>query len=68
MDFNYENGKFSMTGLFEYEAGVNVKTITLLGVDAKSDGVEDADYDADNKVVILHVDVPLTGEYEASIA
>jgi alpha-glucosidase len=68
MDFNYENSKFSMTGLSEYDAGVNVKTITHLGVDAKSDGGEDADYDADNKVVILQVDVPLIGEYEATIA
>ena len=68
IDFKYENGKFSMTGSFEYDAGVNVETITLLGVDAKPDGAEDADYDDENKKLVLHVDEPLTGRYEATIA
>lgn len=68
IDFKYENGKFSMTGSFEYDAGVNVETITVLGVDSKPEGSEDADYDEGNKKLVLHVDVPLTGKYEATIA
>jgi alpha-glucosidase len=68
IDFKYEDGKFSMTGSFEYDAGVNIETITLLGVHSKPEGAEDAEYDEDNKKVVLHVDVPLTGKYEATIA
>jgi alpha-glucosidase len=68
IDFKYEGGKLSMTGSFEYDAGVNVETITLLGVDSKPEGAEDADYDEDNKKLVLHVDVSLTGKYEATIA
>jgi alpha-glucosidase len=68
IDFKYENGKFRMTGSFEYDSGVNVETITLLGVDAKPDGAEDADYDEENKKLVFHVDVPLTGKYKATIA
>jgi hypothetical protein len=68
IDFKYEGGKLSMTGSFEYDAGVNVETITLLGVDSKPEGAEDADCDEDNKKLVLHVDVPLTGKYEATIA
>lgn len=68
IDFKYEDGKFSMDGSFDYDAGVNVETITLLGVDSKPDGAQDADYDVENKKLVLHVDVPLTGKYEATIA
>jgi alpha-glucosidase len=68
VDFRYEDGRFSMTGSFEYDARVNVETITLLGVDAKPEGADDADYNEDNKKLVLHVDVPSTGKYEATIA
>ena len=68
IDFWYEGGKFSMTGSFEYDAGVNVETITLLGVESEPEGLEHAEYDAENKKLVLQVDVPLTGKYEATIA
>lgn len=68
IDFWYEGGKFSMTGSFEYDAGVNVEIITLLGVESEPEGLEHAEYDAENKKLVLHVDVPLTGKYEATIA
>ena len=68
IDFKYEDGKFSMTGSFDYDAGVSVETITVLGCESKPEGAEDADYDEENKKLVLHVDVPLTGKYEATIA
>jgi len=68
IDFWFENGKFSMTGSFEYDAGVNVETITLLGVESEPEGLENAEYDAENKKLVLHVDVPLTGRWEGTIA
>jgi alpha-glucosidase len=61
IDFKYENGKFSMTGSFEYDAGVGIETITVLGVKHKPKGLLHAEYDAENKKLVLHVDVPLTG-------
>jgi alpha-glucosidase len=57
-----------MTGSFAYDAGANVETITLLGVDSKQEGAENADFDGNNKKLVLHVDVPLTSNYKASIA
>ncbi|KAF2722967.1 glycoside hydrolase family 31 protein [Polychaeton citri CBS 116435] len=66
IDFTFDNGKLSITGSFDYDAGVGIETITVLGQDSKSD-VEDAEYDEDNKKVVLHVDVPLTGEYSLTL-
>ncbi|KAF5004620.1 hypothetical protein FDECE_8895 [Fusarium decemcellulare] len=68
IDFEYANGKFSMTGSFEYDAGVGIEAITVLGVKSKPKGAKDADYDAKNKKLTLHVDVPLTRKYQAKIA
>jgi alpha-glucosidase len=66
IDFAYKDGKFSMTGSFEYDAGVNIQTITVLGVACKPKK-SDGDYDAKNKKLTLHVDVPLTGKYELKV-
>ncbi|GMG06298.1 unnamed protein product [Aspergillus oryzae] len=66
IDFVYENGKLTMTGSFEYEAGVGIETITVLGVESKPEG-DDVEYDAENKKLVKHVDVPLTGEDEITI-
>ncbi len=49
IDFKYLNGKFSMTGSFEYDAGVRIETITVLGVMHKPKGPRHAEYDAENK-------------------
>ncbi|KAE8142306.1 glycosyl hydrolases family 31-domain-containing protein [Aspergillus pseudotamarii] len=70
IDFVYEDGKLSMTGSFEYEAGVSIEVITVLGVESQPEGVdgdEDVEYDAENQKLVRHVDVPLTGEYEVTI-
>jgi alpha-glucosidase len=68
IDFKFADGKFSMKGSFEYDAGVSIETITLLGVEEKPNIVEGAEFDEESKKLVLHVDVPLTGEYEATIA
>jgi alpha-glucosidase len=71
IDFSYSDGKLSMGGSFEYEAGVSIEAVTVLGVEKRPDsveGVEVVEYDEDNKKLVLHVDVPLTGEWEMTIA
>ncbi|KAF5022717.1 hypothetical protein F66182_5265 [Fusarium sp. NRRL 66182] len=67
IDFKYAKGKLSMSGTFEYEAGVGIETVTVLGVKSKPEGAKNADYDAKNKKLVLHVDVPLTGKYRARL-
>ncbi|KAM0551272.1 hypothetical protein ACHAPJ_008617 [Fusarium lateritium] len=60
IDFKYTKGKLSIGGTFEYDAGVSIETVTVLGVSSKPKGAKDADYDAKNKKLVVHVDVPLT--------
>ncbi|OGM44114.1 putative lysosomal alpha-glucosidase [Aspergillus bombycis] len=67
IDFVYEDGKLSLTGSFEYDAGVNIEVITVLGVEAQPETDEDVEYDAENQKLVRHVDVPLTGENEITI-
>jgi alpha-glucosidase len=62
IDFKYANGKLSMTGSFEYDPGVTIEAITVLGMDCQPKGHHDAEYDAANKKLVLHVDVPLTAK------
>lgn len=68
IDFHYADGKLSMTGSFEYDAGVGIETITVLGVESEPSGIEGAEYDAENKKLVVSVDVPLTGEAEVTVA
>ncbi|KAL4799677.1 glycosyl hydrolases family 31-domain-containing protein [Aspergillus venezuelensis] len=71
IDFVYKDGELSMSGLFEYEAGVGIEMVTVLGVESEPQGLQgeyEYEYDAQNKKVVIHVDVPLTGEWEAMIA
>ncbi|PKS05659.1 hypothetical protein jhhlp_008178 [Lomentospora prolificans] len=71
IDFEYSEGKFTMSGSFDYDAGVNIERITVLGMDTAPDKVDktayDVEYDAENRKLVLHVDVPLTGDYELTI-
>ncbi|KAL2867843.1 glycosyl hydrolases family 31-domain-containing protein [Aspergillus lucknowensis] len=66
IDFVYADGKLSMTGSFEYDAGVGIEAVTILGVKSKPRGVDSAGYDAENQKLVLHVDVPLTGQQEVA--
>lgn len=68
IDFSYANHKLRMTGSFEYKTDVKIETVTILGVESKPKGVKNADYDAKNKKLVLHVDVPLTGRHEIKTA
>lgn len=67
IDFAYKGGKLSMKGSFEFEAGVGIEVVTLLGVD-KPEKVEDGvEYDEENRKLVVHVDVPLTREWEKTV-
>ncbi|KAJ5226698.1 uncharacterized protein N7469_006704 [Penicillium citrinum] len=70
IDFSYSHGTLKMSGSFEYEAGVKIETVTLLGAERKPHHVKgaEADYDEKNKKLVLHVDVPLTKEWKIKIA
>lgn len=68
IDFSYAHGKLSMTGSFEYGAGVSIESVTVLGVGKKPKGLRDADYDAENKKLVVHVDVPLKGRASIKVA
>ncbi|KAF9888046.1 hypothetical protein FE257_009310 [Aspergillus nanangensis] len=71
IDFKYAHGTLTMSGSFEYDAGVGIETITLLGVDGKPahvKGAEEVEYDEKNKKLVRTVDVPLTGRRKLSIA
>jgi alpha-glucosidase len=66
IDFSYKDGTLSLSGSFEYDAGVGIETITLLNLPCKPKG-NGGDYDAANKKLTLHVDVPLTGKQDVKI-
>lgn len=61
IDFKYADGKLSMSGTFEYDAGVGIEMITLLGAEG---GAEAAEYDTESKKMTMSVNVPLTGAKE----
>jgi alpha-glucosidase len=67
IDFAYADGTLTISGSFEYDAGVGIELITLLGVEEEPELGEDAEYDAENKKLVLSVDVPLTGETDVTI-
>ncbi|KAL4997384.1 glycosyl hydrolases family 31-domain-containing protein [Aspergillus recurvatus] len=71
IDFSYVDGVFEMDGSFEYEPGVGIERITVLGVGAKPEvEIKDAEveYDEENQKLVLHVDVPLTRKSSIKIA
>ncbi|CBF84581.1 hypothetical protein AN8953.2 [Aspergillus nidulans FGSC A4] len=71
IDFSYVDGVFEMKGSFEYDPGVGIERITILGVGAKPEvAAEDAEveYDEENQKLVLHVDVPLTRKSSIKIA
>ncbi|KAL4973573.1 glycosyl hydrolases family 31-domain-containing protein [Aspergillus desertorum] len=71
IDFSYVDGVFEMEGSFEYEPGVGIERITLLGVETKPKvELEDVEveYDDENQKLVLHVDVPLTRKFSIKIA
>lgn len=67
IDFEYKDGVLSMSGSFEYDAGVSIEMITVLGVEAKPECLEAAEWDEANKKLVVHVDVPLTCKAEVNL-
>ncbi|KAL2860148.1 glycosyl hydrolases family 31-domain-containing protein [Aspergillus pseudodeflectus] len=64
IDFVYRRGVLRMSGSFEYEAGVGIEVITVLGVEEEPKGLRkrgvEYEYEEETKKLVLHVDVPLT--------
>ncbi|KAH7304269.1 family 31 glycoside hydrolase [Stachybotrys elegans] len=68
IDFAYSDGTFTMSGSFDYDPGVTIEVLTILGVPCKPrKNHEDAEYDPENKKLTLNVDIPLTNRYELEI-
>lgn len=67
IDFKYTDGEFSMTGSFDYDAGVGVEMISILGVGEAPAEKEGMEYDAENQKVVMYTDVPLTGEFSMKL-
>ncbi|KEY74941.1 hypothetical protein S7711_01290 [Stachybotrys chartarum IBT 7711] len=68
IDFTYSDGRLSMTGSFDYDPGVNIEVITLLGLPCRPRREhEAAEYDAETRKLVIRVDVPLTQDYEITI-
>lgn len=59
INFSYQNGKFSMTGTFDYDAGVDIERIVVLGKDAAATG--------NQRVAAKEESIPLTGPYEVEL-
>jgi alpha-glucosidase len=69
INFDYSNGSLFISGYFEYQAGVNIETVTILGVtDPPSSvmvgGTENAPFSYDNQTQVLTINttIPLTGD------
>jgi alpha-glucosidase len=64
IDFVYRRGVLRMSGSFEYDAGVGIEIITVLGVESEPKGLSkrgvEYEYDEATQKLVLHVDVPLT--------
>ncbi|UJO15385.1 putative alpha/beta-glucosidase agdC [Fulvia fulva] len=68
IEFKYESGKLSMTGSFEYDAGVRIESVTLLGVsEAPEREFENVEYDERTLKRVVVLAIPLTGPREVEI-
>lgn len=62
IEFRYSaDGIFVMNGTFEYDSGVSIESIVLLGQQSEPSGLgEKADYDAGSGAVVHKVDLMMT--------
>lgn len=56
--FEYKGGKFSMTGTFDYDAGVSIERVVVLGSQSGNQN---------QKMVMKQESIPLTASYEAML-
>jgi len=68
ISFEWDGSMFSMSGTYDYDAGVNISTITVLGAGSQpqsitSNGADlSASYNSTTKVIDVEVNIPLTGD------
>ena len=74
INFTYSHGTFSMSGSYGYDAGVNVESVTVLGVSSAPDTVSVGGsqttaftYDETTKVLNINGTIPLTGDASVQI-
>lgn len=68
IDFHYADGVLTLSGTFEYDPGVGIERVTVLGVTGAPSGVKGAEYDEGSQKLTVKVDVPLTGETKIAVA
>ena len=74
VNFTYNLGIFQMTGDYSYDAGVQIESILVLGVDTQPGNVTGAggnevpySYNEQSKVLSVNVTIPLTGDAAVSV-
>ena len=74
LTFSYANQTFSMNGIFAYDAGVNIDTITILGCSTSPSSVSiyggghaNFRYNSSNHVAVIDANIALKGNMSMSI-
>lgn len=73
ISFTYADGSLSMTGRYDYDAGVDIEVVTVLGVAGAPGSVRVGDgsaafsYDERNQVLTINATIPLTGDATVSV-
>ena len=72
ISFAWDGSTFSMSGSYDYDAGVNISTITVLGANSQPQSVTSngaslpTTYNSTTKVIDVEANIPLTGDASVS--
>lgn len=72
INFTFVDRTFSMTGSYDFDAGVNVESITILGqsgqpANIQIPGVSNPQYTYEFGVIVINTSVPLTGDIRVTV-
>jgi len=72
ISFAWDGSTFSMSGTYDYDAGVNISTITVLGANSQPQSVSSnganlpTTYNSTTGVIDVQANIPLTGDVSVS--
>ena len=61
------SGEFSMDGVFDFDAGVSIESIVLLGVGSEPTTAGDGAYDSETGTMTYDVDIALMGSMKMQL-
>lgn len=74
INFTYTEGVFQMTGSYDYDGGVGIESVLVLGVQSEPPSVTGSggddvqySYDGETQVLTVNASIPLTGDAALSI-